>query len=95
MPSTSDFIVNVPSEIIAALIGVAAMFLVNFFYNPQKQKNDQLSRKVDDLAIDLSNYKLSVSERFVTQAHLDAQMLRLEKGLDEVKAMLQVMIEKK
>lgn len=95
MPNTSDFIVNVPSEIIAALIGVAAMFLVNFFYNPQKQKNDQLSRKVDSLDRSLAEYKLNVAERFVTQAHLDAQMLRLEKGLDEVKAMLQVMIEKK
>lgn len=91
----SEYSMNVPSEILAALIGVAAMFLVNFFYNPQKQKNDQLSRKVDSLDRDLADYKLSVAERFVTQAHLDAQMIRLEKGLDEVKAMLKVMLEKK
>lgn len=86
---------NVPSEIIAALIGVAAMFLVNFFYNPQKQKNDQINSKVDALEKELGKYKLSVSERFVTQVHLDAQMNRLEKGLDEVKAMLKVALEKK
>lgn len=86
---------NIPSEILAALIGVAAMFLVQFFYNPQKQKNDQLSLRVENLERDLSTYKLSVSERFVTQVHLDTQLNRLEKGLDEVKALLQVMIEKK
>lgn len=86
---------NIPSEIIAALIGVVAMFLVQFFYNPQKQKNDQLSDRVEGLERDLATYKLSVSERFVTQVHLDAQMNRLEKSIDEVKALLQVMIEKK
>lgn len=92
MSIPNEITMNIPSEIIAALIGVIAMFLVQFFYNPQKKKNDDLQDKVDKIERDLADYKLHVSERFVTSQHLDNQMSRLEKAMDEVKGMIKALM---
>lgn len=92
MSIPAEITMNIPSEIVAALIGVIAMFLVQFFYNPQKKKNDDLQDKVDKLERDLSDYKLHVAEKFVTSQHLDSQMSRLEKAMDEVKGMIKALM---
>ncbi|MCC2615947.1 hypothetical protein LJ739_06810 [Aestuariibacter halophilus] len=44
---------------------------------------------------DLSDYKLHVAETYVSKGEYEQHVRRIEKSLDEVKAMIQILVEKK